>query len=36
MTARDYRGFRVQYEIRPGGRVNNTLLQLEIIDDTGL
>ncbi|WP_456386933.1 nicotianamine synthase family protein [Desulfolithobacter sp.] len=34
MTACDYRGFKVKYEINPGGRVNNTLLQLELIDDT--
>lgn len=31
LTARDYSGFRVQYEIRPSGRVNNTLLLLEMM-----
>ena len=31
LTADDYRGFRIQQEIQPGGRVNNTLLQLEMM-----
>lgn len=31
LTADDYRGFKIQSEIKPDGRVNNTLLQLEMI-----
>ena len=31
LAADDYSGFRVQYEIRPGGRVNNILLHLEMM-----
>jgi hypothetical protein len=31
LTVDDYNGFNVQYEIRPAGRVNNTLLQLEMM-----